>query len=78
MIKSKEQISQEKKEYYLRNRERLKRLYDLRKKTRTIPFAKYSTLDSELLPEHSFEFKGVNNNGEDISEEQEKYYLSVI
>ena len=78
MIKSKEQISLEKKEYYLKNRARLKRLYDLRKKTRTIPFAKYSTLDSELLSEHSFEFKGVNNSGEDITEERENYYLSEI
>lgn len=78
MIKSKEQISLEKKEYYLKNRVRLKMLYYLRKKTRTIPFAKYSTPNSELLPEHAFEFTGINNNGEDISEEREKYYLSVI
>lgn len=78
MIKSQEQISLEKKEYYLRNKARLKRLYDLRKRTRTIPAVKFHMTDSELLPEHAFGFKGVNNNGEDITEEQEKYYLSVI
>lgn len=77
-IKSQEQISLEKKEYYLRNRTRLKRLYDLRKRTRTIPAIKFSMTDSELLPEHAFEFRGVNNNGEDISEERENYYLSAI
>ena len=63
MIKSKEQISIEKKAYYLENRDKIlarykKRMYDLRSKNRIIPFVTFAMNDSDLLPEHAFEFIG--------------------
>ena len=65
MIKSKEQISMEKKAYYQIVKKYKKRRYDLMKKKRFIPFAKFSTPDILLLPEHAFGF-----SGDDISKER--------
>ena len=78
MIKSKEQISTEKKAYYLENRDKIlarykKRMYDLKKKNRIVPFVKFSTPDILLLPEHAFGF-----SGDDISEDRESYYMEAI
>ena len=78
MIKSKKQISEEKKAYYLENRDKIlarykKRMYDLKKKNRIVPFAKFSTPDIDLLPEHAFRFAGV-----DITEERMNYCMEAI
>lgn len=77
-MKSNELISIKKKEYYLKNRDKIlarykKRMYDLKKKDRYIPFAKFRTPDEGLLPEHCFGF-----SGKDIAEEREWYYLEAI
>ena len=69
MIKSKEQISDEKKKYYIKRKE----VYALRGKNGFIPFATFAMNDSELLPEHAFGFSGV-----DINEERMNYYMEVI
>ena len=78
MIKSKEQISKEKKTYYIENRDKIlarykKRMYDLRSKNRIVPFVTFAMNDSELLPEHAFEFIG-----SDITEERMNYYMEAI
>ncbi len=73
MIKSKEQISKEKKAYYQIVKKYKKRRYDSMKKKKFIPFVKFSTPDINLLPEHSFGFRG-----NDISEERENYYMEAI
>ncbi len=78
MIKSNELISIKKKEYYLKNRDKIlarykRRMYDLKKKNRYIPFVNYRTPDEGLLPEHCFSFAG-----HDVSEERFNYYMSTV
>ncbi len=73
MIKSKEQISKEKKAYYQIVKKYKKRRYDLMKKNRVVPFVKFSTPDILLLPEHAFGF-----SGDDITEERMNYYMEAI
>ncbi len=77
-MKSKEQISKEKKEYYLENKDKIlarykKRMYDLKRENRVIPIVRFSTLDIYLLPEHAFGF-----SGNEISEKRENYYMEAI
>lgn len=78
MLKSAEQVSMEKKEYYIQNRDKIlakykKRIYDLKKNNRLVPFASFATPDCDLMPEHAFRFIG-----KDVSEERFNYYMSTI
>ena len=77
-MESKEQISVKKKKYYQRNRAKIlarykKRMYDLKRRNRIVPFVTFAMNDSELLPEHAFEFIG-----DDITEERMNYYMEAI
>ena len=78
MIKSKEQISIEKKAYYIENRDKImarykKRMYDLKRRNRIVPFVTFAMYDIDLLPEHAFRF-----TGDDITEERMNYYMEAI